>query len=519
VAGAEPIDLLVVGGGINGAGIARDAAGRGLSVVLCEQGDLAGGTSSASTKLIHGGLRYLESYGFRLVREALIEREVLLRAAPHIIWPLAFVLPHNRGLRPAWMVRLGLLLYDHLGGRDKLAGSYGIDLRRHAAGEPLKDGFTKGFCYSDCWVEDARLVVLNALDAYERGAEILTRTRLTGARRSDGLWRASLEPANGGPTRRVTARALVNAAGPWVLEIQGKVAGAKSGSGLRLVKGSHIVVPRMFEGAQAYILQNTDRRVVFAIPYERDFTLIGTTEVPFTGDPGGVAIAPEETEYLCAAINRYFARPVTPEQVVWSYAGVRPLYDDLRESVSAVTRDYVFDLDHGTQACAAQGAARGEPPLISVFGGKITTYRRLAERALDKLLPLLGSERPAWTERAPLPGGDMPGADFDAFLAELRAARPWLPGDLARRYGRAYGTRVEALLAHARGLGDLGQDLGGGLYEAELDYLMRHEWALGAEDILWRRSKLGLHVSRDTEARLEAWLEGKDALTGRALTR
>jgi len=512
----RPIDLLVVGGGINGAGIARDAAGRGLSVVLCEQHDLASATSSASTKLIHGGLRYLETYEFRLVREALIEREVLLRAAPHIIWPLSFVLPHNRGLRPAWMVRLGLLLYDHLGGRARLAASYGIDLRRDPVGAPLKDAFTKAFCYSDCWVEDSRLVVLNALDAQERGAEILPRTRLTAARRVDGLWQATLEPsgagARSGRVRRVTARALVNAAGPWVLEVQDKVAGANRGSGLRLVKGSHIVVPRLFDGAQAYILQNLDRRVVFAIPYERDFTLIGTTEVPFTGDPGKVAIAPEETDYLCAAVNRYFARPVAPDDVVWSYSGVRPLYDDLRENLSAVTRDYVFDLDPGTEGTPGAGA-----PLISVFGGKITTYRKLAEHALDKLLPFLGAARPAWTERAALPGGDMPGADFDAFLAELEAARPWLPEGLARRLARAYGTRVEALLGSARGLDDLGEDLGGGLTEAEVDYLMGHEWAASAEDILWRRSKLGLHFSDEDEVRLDDWIGRKNVVTETAL--
>ncbi len=520
----RPIDLLVVGGGINGVGIARDAAGRGLSVVLCEQHDLASATSSASTKLIHGGLRYLETYEFRLVREALIEREVLLRAAPHIIWPLSFVLPHNKGLRPAWMVRLGLLLYDHLGGRGKLAGSYGIDLRRDPAGVPLKDAFTKAFCYSDCWVEDSRLVVLNALDARERGAEILPRTRLTAAVRVDGLWQATLEPSDAGarggparriPTRRIRARALVNAAGPWVLEVQGKVASANRGAGLRLVKGSHIVVPRMFDGARAYILQNLDRRIVFAIPYERDFTLIGTTEAPFEGDPGKVEITPEETDYLCAAINRYFARPVTPGEVVWSYSGVRPLYDDLRENVSTVTRDYVFDLDTGPEGTPDGGG--GGAPLISVFGGKITTYRKLAEHALDKLLPFLGAARPAWTERAALPGGDMPGADFDAFLAELEAARPWLPEGLARRLARAYGTRVEALLGSARGLDDLGEDLGAGLTEAEVDYLMGHEWAASAEDILWRRSKLGLHLSGEEKLRLDDWIERKNGVTERAL--
>jgi glycerol-3-phosphate dehydrogenase len=508
VPGDELIDLLIVGGGINGAGIARDAAGRGLSVVLCEQRDLASATSSASTKLIHGGLRYLETYEFRLVREALIEREVLLRAAPHIVWPLGFVLPHNRGLRPAWMVRLGLLLYDHLGGRERLAGSYGIDLRRHPFGQPLKESFTKAFCYSDCWVEDSRLVVLNALDAHERGAEILPRTRLTAAQRVDGLWQATLEPAGAerGPGRRIKARALVNAAGPWVTEVQGMIAGAERGNGLRLVKGSHIVVPRLVDGAQAYILQNLDRRVVFVIPYERDFSLIGTTEVPFTEDPATVAISPEETRYLCDAVNRYFVRSVSPDQVVWSYSGVRPLYDDMRDNVSAVTRDYVFDLNPGTA-----GETGGEAPLISIFGGKITTYRKLAEHALDKLLPLLGLDRTAWTASAPLPGGDMPGADFEAYLSELKGARPWLPEDLARRLARAYGTRVEVLLGTARALADLGEDLGGGLTEAETDYLMRHEWAAGADDILWRRSKLGLHLSVEAKARLEDRIGRQDA--------
>ncbi len=447
------------------------------------------------------------------MREALIEREVLLRAAPHIIWPLEFVLPHNRGLRPAWMVRLGLLLYDHLGGRDKLAGSSAIDLRRHPAGRALKQAFTKGFCYSDCWVEDSRLVVLNALDAPERGAEILPRTRLSAARRSGGLWQAVLEPAGGAPARRVRARALVNAAGPWVPEVQRAIAGAEPHSSLRLVKGSHIVVPRMSAGDAAYILQNTDRRVVFVIPYERDFSLIGTTEVPFSGDPAEVAISAEETGYLCDAVNRYFAAPVTPAHAVWSYSGVRPLYDDMRDNVSAVTRDYVFDVDAGS------GGVGGEAPLISIFGGKITTYRRLAEHALDELLPLLALERPAWTARAPLPGGDLPGAGFAAFLDELQAAKPWLPADLARRYARAYGTRVETLLGRARGLADLGEDLGGGLYEAEVDYLMDQEWALRAEDILWRRSKLGLHVSAETTARLERWVEDKGAVAGRAAAR
>ncbi len=497
MAGQEPVDLLIIGGGINGAGIARDAVGRGLKVLLCEQADLGSATSSASTKLIHGGLRYLEYYEFRLVREALIEREVLLRAAPHIIWPMDFILPHDKGLRPAWMIRIGLFMYDHLGGRERLPGSRGLDLRRDPLGAPLKPHLTKGFSYADCWVEDSRLVVLNALDAAERGAEILPRMRCSQARRVDDMWEATLEPVDGGPERKVRARALLNAGGPWVSEVLARVTGSNTRSSLRLVKGSHIVVPRLYEGEQAYILQHTDRRVVFVIPYERHFSLIGTTDEPYEGDPGKVAITAEETAYLCGAINRFMAKEVRPEDVVWSYAGVRPLYDDMSENASAVTRDYVFDLDAGD----------GKAPLLSIYGGKITTYRRLAEHALSKLLPLLGNDAGPWTAEAPLPGGDMPGADFEPFLAELQRQNPWLPADLARRYARAYGTRVYKFLNAAGGLNDLGEDLGDGLYEAEVTYLVEREWARSAEDILWRRSKLGLHVGETTKQRLAAWLD------------
>ena len=496
---SEPVDLLIVGGGINGGGIARDAAGRGLSVLLCEQGDLASATSSASTKLIHGGLRYLEHYEFRLVREALIEREVLLRAAPHIIWPLRFVLPHDRNQRPAWLIRIGLFLYDHLGGRERLPGSRSVDLRRDAYGAPLKEDFRKGFCYADCWVEDSRLVVLNALDAAERGAEIVTRTRCQSAERRDGLWEALLVPSEGGAERLVRARALVNAAGPWVTELRSRVTGSNRRDGLRLVKGSHIVVPRLFDGEQAYIFQNPDQRVIFAIPYEGRFTLIGTTDVPYHDDPAAVVITEDEIAYLCKAVSHYFTTPVTPEEVVWTYAGVRPLYDDESESASAVTRDYVFDLE----------AREGEPPLLSVFGGKITTYRKLAEHALSRLLPLLGREAAPWTESAVLPGGDIPNLDLEAFQAELSARWPWLPGPLLRRYTKAYGTRTEALVGEAEGLEDLGRPLGEGLYEAEADYLVRQEWARSAEDILWRRSKLGLHLPAETKETLSAWLSDR----------
>ena len=503
-----PLDLLVIGGGINGAGIARDAAGRGLSVLLCEQADLGHATSAASTKLIHGGLRYLEYYEFRLVREALIEREVLLNAAPHIIWPLSFILPHSAEQRPAWMIRLGLWLYDHLGGRKRLPPARRVDLARESVGAPLKSRFTKGFSYSDCWVEDSRLVVLNVMDAAEHGAQVRTRTRCTNARRGDdGLWHVELAPADGeGPVETVTARALVNAAGPWVMDVLGQVAGVNRPVGLRLVKGSHLVVPRLYPGEQAYILQNEDGRIVFAIPYERDYTLLGTTDEAFEGDPAKVAIDDSEADYICAAVSRFFKQQVRPEDAVWTYSGVRPLYDDANANVSAVTRDYVFDIDGDS--------ATGQAPLLSVFGGKITTFRRLAEHALERLLPLMPEDirtrsAAAWTRAAALPGGDMPAADFETFLAELRSEYPWLPPHLARRYARAYGTRTRRFLGSAKGFADLGTDLGDGLYGAEVDYLAAAEWARTAADILWRRSKLGLHTSAATQANLAQYLRQK----------
>lgn len=496
--GSEILDLLVVGGGVNGAGIARDAAGRGLSVLLVEQDDLAGATSSASTKLIHGGLRYLEHYEFRLVRESLQEREVLLRSAPHIIWPLRFVLPHESALRPAWLIRIGLLLYDHLGGRDRLPASKSVDLRHGPLGAPLKPHFTRGFVYSDCWVEDSRLVVLNALDAEERGARVLTRTRCAAARRRGGGWEATLEDGETRERSTVGARALVNATGPWVGRFIDGALGLEHSHRIRLVKGSHIVVPRLYEGEHAYILQNVDRRIVFAIPYERAFTLIGTTDLSYEGDPAAVAISPVEIDYLCAAVSRNFARAVTPADVVWTYAGVRPLQDDESADPSTVTRDYVLELDES-----------GGVPLLSVFGGKITTYRRLAEQALEKLRPFFPSAGPSWTAAATLPGGEMPGADFDRFLADLRARRPWLPPALVQRYARAYGTRVERLIGSAASLADLGRHFGEDLYAREVDYLVEHEWACSAEDILWRRSKLGLHLSAGTRVALEAAMAGE----------
>jgi len=495
-------DLLVVGGGINGVGIARDAAGRGLSVVLCEQDDLGSHTSSASSKLIHGGLRYLEYYEFRLVSKALAEREVVLRAAPHIVWPLRFVMPHVPTLRPAWMIRIGLFLYDHLdlGKRKLLPGSKGLDLRRHPAGAPLVPELTKGFIYSDAWVDDARLVVLNAMDAAERGADIRTRARCVAARREGDHWRVTLRSTMDGSERSIRARGLVNASGPWVSAFLDDAVGFKRHLNIRQVKGSHIVVPKLFDHDCAYIFQNTDKRIVFAIPYEHAYTLIGTTDLDYEDDPAAVEITDTETRYLCDLVNRFFKKKITPDDMVWAYSGVRPLVDDNASDVSAITRDYVLDLDtDGT-------------PLLSIFGGKITTFRKLAEEAVDTLSLSLGIDRPAWTSTgAPLPGGDIENADFDTFLSEFRAAHSWLPPDLALRYARAYGTRVARMLNGAERLTDLGDHLGDGLYAAEAEYLVRSEWAVTAEDILWRRSKLGLDGSPDVVRKLTDWLRANPA--------
>ncbi|WP_435101753.1 glycerol-3-phosphate dehydrogenase [Arhodomonas sp. AD133] len=494
----DPYDLLVVGGGINGAGIARDASGRGLRVLLAEQDDLASHTSSASTKLVHGGLRYLEYYEFSLVRKALKEREVLLGIAPHIIWPLRFVMPHVRELRPAWMIRMGLFLYDHLGGRKRLPPSEGVRLRQHVAGEPLDPALTRGFIYSDCWVQDARLVVLNALDAAERGARVLPRTRCVGARRVDGLWHVTLESTLDGAREEVTARALVNAGGPWVARFLDD-SGIRSERSVHLVKGSHIVVPQLFDHEYAYIFQHTDGRIVFAIPYERDFTLIGTTDVVYDGDPASASASREEIEYLCTAVNRYFRREVTPDEVVWTYSGVRALYDeDDTGSASAVSRDYLLDLN-----------TDGGAPLLSVFGGKITTYRTLAREAMDRLADTLGAPRHDWTGTEALPGGDLPGGDPGNFVARLRERRPWLPAALAERLVRDYGSRVERLLGDAASLDDLGECFGADLYAAEVDYLTRYEWAYTADDVLWRRSKLGLRLGADQAARVAAYLAAR----------
>ncbi len=497
----KPFDLLIVGGGINGVGIARDAAGRGLSVALVEKDDLGAHTSSSSTKLVHGGLRYLEHYEFGLVRKSLAEREVLLRNAPHIVWPLRFLIPHDPSMRPVWMIRIGLFLYDHLARREILPGSETVDLRRHEAGQPLKEQWRAGIMYSDGWVDDARLVVLNALDAAERGATVLPRTRCVSARRDDGLWAAELQGA-GGDRRTVRARALVNAAGPWADAFLREAVNWPQVRPLRLVKGSHIVVRRLFEHPYAYIFQNPDKRIVFAIPFEGEFTLIGTTDVEIHGDPGAARCDAAEVDYLCAMINRYFRRQITPADVVWTYSGVRPLLDDGADA-SSITRDYRLELHVG------------DAPLLSVWGGKITTYRALAEEAAQLLARPLGITKGDWTDAAPMPGGDLgtviaasgdPMADFEQFCALQARQRPWLPATLLRRYARAYGTRMERMLDGATSLAQLGEEIAPGLYEAELDYLRRHEWAMTADDILWRRSKLGLHLPAGAAERIERWL-------------
>ncbi|MGO9802051.1 MAG: glycerol-3-phosphate dehydrogenase [Steroidobacteraceae bacterium] len=489
------VDLLVVGGGINGTGIARDAAGRGLKVLLAEQDDLAAHTSSASTKLIHGGLRYLEEFHFALVRKALIEREVLLRSAPHIMRPLHFIMPYAPHLRPAWLIRAGLLLYDHLAHRERLAASGAIDLRTHIAGGALKSGYIRGFVYSDGWTDDARLVVLNALDAGQRGATVLTRTRCERLNAHDGQWSAVLADAGGRAT--IHARAAVNASGPWVDRFIAAATPVHTTHRVRLVKGSHIVVPRLFEHRFAYIFQNEDRRIVFAIPYEHEFTLLGTTDVDYHGDPAAVRIDPTEIAYLCALANRYFIRQITPAEVRWSYSGVRPLLADEARDPMSVTRDYALELE------------RHPAPLLSVFGGKITTYRRLAEDALELLAPCLDTRASAWTVDSTLPGGDLPEGSFAVFLRIVERRYPWLPPALARRYAHAYGTRIERVLGSAAALADLGSEILPGLYERETEYLCREEFARTAEDILWRRTKLGLHLLGQDPRPLKLWLEAR----------
>ena len=488
-------DLLIIGGGINGTAIARDAAGRGLKVLLCERDDLAGHTSSASTKLIHGGLRYLEYYEFNLVRHALKEREVMLRAAPHIIWPMRFVLPYDKGLRPAWMLRTGLFLYDHIGGREILPGSKSLKLDKAPHQGVLESRFKTGFEYSDCWVDDARLVVLYAIDAAHHGADIRTRTEVLSVKTTGRGYSAEIK--QNGKIETIHAKGVVNAAGPWVDEVLGKIKPSDNEQSLRLVTGSHIVTKKLFDGDHAYLFQNADNRVIFAIPYEHDYTLIGTTDKPYDLSEGPVKISEEEISYLCEAASEYFENDISPDDVVWTYAGVRPLYDDKKADASAVTRDYVLDIEELSE----------EAPFMSVYGGKITTSRRLGEQAMQELAKYFKNAGDDWTESALLPGGDLYDADFDRFFADMQKRYPALNEDLLKRLCHAYGTRITLILGDGKTQPDLGQNFGAGLYEIEAKYLINHEWATSAEDILWRRSKLGLHMTKDQRANFTTWFE------------
>ena len=492
-------DVVIIGGGINGCGIARDAAGRGLSVLLCEKDDLAQATSSASTKLFHGGLRYLEYYQFRLVREALIEREVLLQAMPHISWPMRFVLPHHSGLRPSWLLRLGLFLYDHLGGRKILPPTETLNLKTHAAGKPLKDLYTRGFEYSDCWVEDSRLVVLNARDAEARGATIKTRTRVEGARREADLWIVDLKDTWSGETYQVKAKAIINCGGPWVSEILHDRIHEHSKDGVRLVRGSHIVTKKLFDHDKSYIFQQSDGRIIFAIPYEDDFTLIGTTDVDHAGDPKDAICTQEEIEYLTSAASEYFAKPVTADDVVWTFSGVRPLYDDNASSATEATRDYVLKLRD----------KNGKTPLLNVFGGKITTYRKLADAALSKIEDYFPSLGKSWTVNQALPGGDFPVDGAGRLALDLSAAYPFASDRLIIRLVKAYGTDAYNVLGDAKTEKDLGQHFGWDLYGREVQWLIDNEYARTTEDVLWRRSKLGLRLSEEEIAGLEHWMQTK----------
>ena len=490
-------DIFVIGGGINGCGIARDAAGRGYSVFLAEMNDLASGTSSWSTKLIHGGLRYLEHYEFRLVREALMEREVLWRAAPHIIWPMRFVLPHHEGLRPAWLLRLGLFLYDHIGGRKLLPPTKTLDMHSDSAGKPLKPLFSKAFEFSDCWVNDARLVVLNARDAADRGATIRTRAKVVSARRTAGHWAIAVEDTATGETQNVRARLIVNAAGPWVDAVLAGTIGQNDVHNVRLVQGSHIVIRKKFADPRAYFFQNRDGRIIFAIPYEEDFTLIGTTDQDYEGDPQSAAISDKEIDYLCDAASEYFVEPVRRQDIVWTYSGVRPLYDDGASMAQEATRDYVLKTEGGD----------GEAALINIFGGKITTYRRLAEAMLERIEAVLGKKGKAWTASAVLPGGDFPATAFDDEVSRLKRDYPFLELRLAKRLMRLYGTQSRKILGPAKSHAELGRAFGGDLYEAEVRHLIRNEWAATADDVLWRRTKRGLQLSADEKTVLEDYMK------------
>ncbi len=492
-------DIAIIGGGINGCGIARDAAGRGLSVLLAEMDDLASGTSSWSTKLIHGGLRYLEHYAFRLVRKSLKEREVLWAMAPHIIHPARFVLPHHTGMRPAWQLRLGLFLYDHIGGRDKLPASCAVDLTKNAAGEPLQPEFKTGFEYSDCRADDARLVVLNAQDAVDRGADIRTRSKVTKAQRESDHWRLTLRDKTSNKTRTEQARLLINAAGPWVDHVLREALGHNTASNVRLVQGSHIVVPRLYDGTQCYIFQNSDERIVFAIPFENEFMLVGTTDEDYRGDPGKVSITPDEIDYLCGAVNHYFQKTIAPQDVVWSFSGVRPLFNDEASKAQEVTRDYVLRSEGGA----------GQAGLLNVFGGKLTTYRRLAEEATDTICSELGKDAGAWTAGAALPGGEFPVDSFDTEASILHDTFPWAFRSHTDRLMGTYGLRAHTILNDAECYEDLGTCFGADLYEREVAYLMEKEFVQTADDVLWRRTKLGLRFASDERKELDKWMRSK----------
>jgi glycerol-3-phosphate dehydrogenase len=493
-------DLAIIGGGINGTGIARDAAGRGLSVFLCEQNDLASGTSSASTKLIHGGLRYLEHYEFRLVRESLKEREVLLNAAPHIIWPLRFILPHHKGLRPSWLIRLGLFLYDHIGGRKLLPGTSSVNLATDEAGTSLKGNYKKGFEYSDCWVMDSRLVILNAQDAAARGADIRVRNQLISAERAGGIWTLKILDKNSTKENTVKARVLVNATGPWLDTLLPHISHTRTAEHIRMVKGSHILVKQLFTHERAYIFQNDDDRIIFAIPFQNKFTLIGTTDVDYHGKPDEVEIDAEEISYLCEAASEYFITQIGPEDVVSSYSGIRPLFDDGKSDAKAATRDYVLKLDTGDK----------EAPLLSIYGGKITTYRKLAESVLKRLAPFLPGMQTIWTATANLPGGDFsPDDGFDREVNKLLAACPAISKEHATRLIRTYGTCGHEMTQDIKTTEQLGTHFGHQLYSFEVDYLLSHEWAQCAEDILWRRTRMGLFLSPEETVQLENYINQK----------
>ncbi len=517
MANQDATDLFIIGGGINGCGIARDAVGRGLSVKLAEMNDLASATSSASTKLFHGGLRYLEYFEVRLVREALIERETLLRAMPHISWPMRFVLPYHKdmrfegstptsrilnivmpwmkGRRPAWLIRLGLFLYDNLGGRAILPATKTVDLRSAPEGEPLVDKFTKAYEYSDCWIEDSRLVVLNARDAEARGAQIMTRTKVVSAHAEGEIWQIVTQDETGEQSVH-HAKMLVNAGGPWVGDIIQNTVRINSTEGVRLVRGSHIVTKRLFDHDKCYFFQGTDGRIIFAIPYEQDFTLIGTTDAEHTDPSERPVCSDEERDYLLRFASEYFETPVTQEDIIWTYSGVRPLYDDGASSATAATRDYVLKVNE-----------QAGPPMLNVFGGKITTYRKLAEHALEKIVPFFGARAAGWTAGVPLPGGDFPVGDVEKLIAKLSADFPFLGDFWARRLIRAYGTDAWDMLGDARTEADLGEAFGASLTAREIDYLMRREYAVAAEDVVWRRSKLGLRLSKAEIKVLDNWMQ------------